>query len=159
MNGTCQQFELYAAEGTVDQGQAIAPGALQAWVDDLRDLPYWQRTFPQVLRVETHVRRSDKDGSVGGWFEKDGCGQIEMAPVHLTELYVLHEVSHVLAEARYGSHAHDPWFARTYLELVAARLGGRTYEELYRVFTERGIDHDHDSTVPGGIPLGPGGEE
>lgn len=153
---TCQQFELYAAEGTADRGQRIAPGDLQAWVDDLRELPYWQRNYEEVLRVEAHVLRSDKDGSVGGWFPENGCGQIEMAPCHLTELYVLHEVAHVLASARYSSHAHDPWFARTYLELVSARLGGAVYEELYQAFTARGIDHHTDNAVPGGLPLGPG---
>ncbi len=153
---TCQQFELYAAETTANLGRAIAPGALQAWVDDLRDLPYWQRNFPEVLRVECHVRRTDRDGSVGGWFPDDGCGQIEMAPCHLTELYVLHEVSHVLASARYSSRSHDPWFARTYLELVFARLGSEAFGALCGAFNARGIDHDTDNAVPGGVALGPG---
>jgi putative metallohydrolase (TIGR04338 family) len=151
----CQQFELYAAEQTTTRGRTfVAPVDLQAWVDELRDLPYWQRNFPQVLRVETHVRRTDKDGSVGGWYPEDGCGVIEMAPCHLTELYVLHELSHVLADARYGSHAHDPWFARTYLELVYHRLGSETYQELARVFDARGIDYAGDFSNPAGTPMG-----
>ena len=148
----CQQFELYAAEGTVGSDK-IAPADLQRWVDDLRDLDYWQRNFPQVLRVECHVRRSNKDGSVGGWYEADGCGVIEMAPIHLTEMYVLHELAHVLAAARYGSQAHDPWFARTYLELVSARLGPDVYVPLYDRFTACDIDHDTDNAVPAGEPM------
>lgn len=150
---SCQQFELYAAEAAIDGGGTIAPADLQRWVDELRDLPWWERNFPQVLRVETHVRRSNRDGSVGGWHPEDGCGQIEMAPVHLTPLYVLHEVAHVLAAARYGSHSHDPWFARTYLELVSVRLGSGMYEELYRAFERGHIDHDTESSAPAGIPL------
>jgi hypothetical protein len=158
----CQQFQLYAAEGVV-RGQAIAPDHLQRWVDGLRDLPYWLRNFPQVLRIETHVRRSSREGSVGGWYPKDGCGVIEMAPVHLTDLYVIHEVTHVLAHARYDSHAHDPWFARTYLELVHARLGSERYLELARSFDRAGIDYAIRPgtflSEPAGIPLGPGGPQ
>lgn len=154
---TCQQDELYAAESVV-RGQAIAPDHLQRWVDELRDLPYWTRNFEQVLRVEAHVRRTSKDGSAGGWFPEDGCGVIEMAPVHLTDLYVCHEVTHVIAAARYGSHAHDPWLARTYLELVSARLGSDRYLELARSFDRAGIDYSIRAgtflSEPAGLPLG-----
>lgn len=50
----------------------------------------------------------------------------------------------MLAEARYGSHAHDPWFARTYLELAYQVLGSEVYQDLYSAFEERGIEHTID---------------
>lgn len=155
MKCSCQQDELYAAEAGVPHGAHIAPADVQGWVDALRDLPLWDRQYPQVLRVEAHVRRTDRDGSCGGWFPDDGCGQIEMAPVHLNELILCHEVAHVLAAARYGSGAHDPWFARTYLELVGSAVP-HLFSDLYAAFVKAGIDHDHQSSVPAGIEMGGG---
>lgn len=156
---TCQQDELYAAEHTVPHGKVIQPGDLQDWVDALRDLPWWDRNFPQVLRVECHVLTTNKNGSVGGWYPQDGCGVIEMAPVHLNEMIVCHEVCHVLAAAGYNSHAHDPWFARTYLELLS-QVRPDLYVNLYDAFTKGGIDfhfRGEGLSVPGGMPLGGGG--
>jgi len=154
----CQQDELYAAECAVPHGRAIAPGALQSWVDALRDLPWWDRNFPQVLRIEAHVRKTSNQGSVGGWYPEDGCGVIEMAPCHLNEMIVCHEVCHVLAAAGYNSHAHDPWFARTYLELFC-QVRPDLYVPLYNAFTTGGIDFHFRGdglSVPGGIELGSG---
>ena len=149
---SCQQFELYSAEQQI-RSRPVPAADLQRFVDDLRETSYWERNFPNVRRIECHVRRSNGKGSVG-WFEKElDCGVIDMAPVHLTELYVLHEVSHVLASARYGSQAHCPWFARTYLELASVHLPSETYLALQASFDRGGIDYDHQSSAPAGIAL------
>lgn len=152
---SCQQFELYGAEAPISRqfGRLIPAAELQRYVDDLRDLPYWERNFEKVLRVDCFVRKTDRSGSVGAWHEHRNAGQIEMAPCHLTELYILHEVSHVLAAARYGSHAHCPWFARTYLELVYSKLGGEASTALLAAFDAAGVDHDTRSAVPAGVEL------
>jgi putative metallohydrolase (TIGR04338 family) len=151
----CQQFELYAAEAGVPTGREFQSGAdLQRYVDELRELHYWQRNFTKVVRIEAYVRPpSWRGGSVGWWKPDYSAGVIEMAQCHLNELTVLHEVSHVLAAARYGARSHDPWFARTYLELVYAVLGPATYDALRTAFERGGIDHDTDNAVPGGIVL------
>jgi putative metallohydrolase (TIGR04338 family) len=73
-----------------------------------------------------------------------------MEPAHRCELVLGHEVAHVLAAARYGSHAHDPWFACTYLELVWSMMGPDAYLALQRSFQDAGIEHHHDSTIPAG---------
>jgi hypothetical protein len=148
----CQQYGLYAAERGVPKGRTLLPGELQAYVDQLRESDYWQRNFPQVLRIEAHALSSSKTGSVGAWFPEDGCGQIEMAPCHLCELFVLHECAHVLGAARYESQAHCPWFSRTYLELVSCYLP-ESYPALYDSFVSAGIDFEHESYVPAGIQL------
>jgi len=150
---TCQQFQLYAAEANLPLGEVFDTlDELQAFVDGLRDLSVWRRQYADVMRVECHLRPSGS-GSVGGWREESGCGIIEMLTPHRNELFVLHEVAHVLAAARYGSHAHDPWFARTYLELVYEAMGSEAYAALAKSFADHGIDHDHDSGIPSGIVL------
>lgn len=142
----CQQTELYAAEAAAPLGRTFASEEeLQCWVDKLRDDPYWQRVYPTVKRVDCFAR---KQGAAGGgsvgWYDADKMGGvIEMAPVHMNQRVVLHELAHVLAEARYGSKSHDPWFARVYLELVAIFLH-EAYLPLYRSFTARGISFDFE---------------
>lgn len=148
----CQQYGLYAAEMGVPKGTPISPVNLQAYVDDLRESSYWQRNFPQVLRIEAHALTADGNGSVGAWSQEDGKGIIEMAPCHLNELFILHEVAHVVSAARYSSQAHCPWFSRTYLELVSYYLP-ESYPALYDSFVAAGIDFEHESYVPAGIQL------
>lgn len=150
---SCQQLELYAAESSAAQGRTLQLRELQRYVDELREAPWWRRNFPRVLRVEAHVRDDSRRGSVGAWHEDKGAGLIEMAPDHLNELYVLHEVTHVLAAARYRSRSHDPWFARTYLEAVYTYLGSDAYEALRDAFDQGGVDHHTDNSVPGGRVL------
>jgi hypothetical protein len=157
MKRQCQQFELYAAEGHVPSGRTFAKSELadaQAFVDAMRDTAVWQRQYRMVQRVEVHFLDASCEGSCGGWREHDAAGVIEMASVHRDELTLCHEVAHVLAAARYGSHAHDPWFARTYLELVYEMMGSETFEALRASFEHGRIDHDHDSAVPAGIEMG-----
>lgn len=122
-------------------------------MDGLRDLPYWERNYPQVLRVETFVRASNARSSAAYWAERLGAGLVELAPRHLCELIVLHEVAHVLASARYGSRSHDPWFARVYLELVYEVLGSEAYSALRERFDVNGVDYDVDQSVPAGVAL------
>jgi putative metallohydrolase (TIGR04338 family) len=149
----CQQFELYAAEGGVPSGRWFETlDEMQIYVDELRETAVWRRQYANVLRIDAYQRFSG-DCSVGAWQEEMGGGVIEMLPCHMNELYVLHEVAHVLAGARYGSRSHDPWFARTYLEVVREGMGPDAYLALYRAFEAAGIDHDHDSWVPAGVVL------
>lgn len=63
---------------------------------------------------------------------------------HDNELIVLHEVAHVLCDARYGSQSHDPWFARIYLELVCTAMGSEAYVSLWSAFKQLGVDCDTD---------------
>lgn len=150
---SCQQFELYAAQGDVPPGRAFASvEEMQAYADELRDLPVWRRQYRQVLRVDVFQRHSCNE-SVGAWQEEMGAGVVEMLPQHWCELLLLHEVAHVLAHARYGSRSHDPWFARTFLELVREAMGADAYLALWRAFEAAGVDHRHDSTIDAGQAL------
>lgn len=143
----CQQDSLYAAERLMTRrGRTFADqDELQEYVDELRDTyRKWESDFPNVVRIECYVKTTDRRGSVGWFDESKAAGIIDMSPRHLNELIVCHEVSHVLAEARYGSRSHDPWFARTYLELVFSAMGSQAYTELSDAFNLRGVRHDID---------------
>jgi hypothetical protein len=145
-----QQDELYASERKADLGQEILPEDLQSYVDDLRNNPWVFRCFPMVLRIEAYALK--RDGSVGSFHKAKGAGKIEMSFSHLNERIVLHEVAHVLAAARYGSNAHCPWFARTYLELVSL-FAPSVYPSLLTAFQEDGIDFECDTTEGKAIAL------
>lgn len=143
---SCQQGELYAAENSVPIGRIFTDIIeLQDYVDNLRDSDWWQRNFPQVRRIEAYIRPPGPS-SVGSWHVHEAAGKIEMLPVHLNELTVLHEVCHVLAAARYGSHSHDPWFARTYLEAVYTYMGSDTYLALDTSFNSHGVESNIATT-------------
>jgi putative metallohydrolase (TIGR04338 family) len=139
----CQQFEVYAAEGGVPPGRVFhSSREMQDWVDNLREEPWWERFYPQVLRVEAVFGRGP--GSVGGWFKDRGSGRCEMAPPHRCELVVCHELAHVLADARFGSQAHCPWWAKVYLELVYATMGTEPWTALRDAFVRDGIEFNPD---------------
>lgn len=141
----CQQDKLYAAERQVPVGGHFhTVGAMQRWVDDMRDTWWWQLWYPNVRRVDVHPRDGRCSCSVGAFNAANRSGIVEMLRVHWTELVVIHELAHVLADARHGSHSHDPAFARVYLELVALIMGPATYSQLYDQFEAAGIQHDFE---------------
>lgn len=138
-----QQYELYAAERGVPVGRHFGSLAeIQAWVDALRETDWWFMRYPEVKRIEVGPAiNGGRDGSVGWWEASKGAGRIEMSPVHWNELVVVHEISHVFAAVK-GSRAHDPIFARTFLNLTYLILGSETYQALHAAFTAAGIDSD-----------------
>lgn len=137
----CQQHEAYASEGTVPRGRELTLPDVRRIVDDLRESAWFRERFPNVAFIEVGGRDGRRD-SVGGWFPEMGAGRIEMADGHLCELVVCHEIAHVLAAARYGSNAHDPCWARVYLETVFQVMGSAAYLALFEAFERDGIDHE-----------------
>jgi putative metallohydrolase (TIGR04338 family) len=137
----CQQGKLYAAEEPCPEGHRFASiDDVQRFVDSLRDTWWWRLWYPQVQRVEVHALPAGRSCSVGSWHPQQGAGKLEMLRVHWTVRVVLHELAHVLAEVRYGSHAHCPWFARTYLELVYLVMGAETFTFLRTAFRAADVD-------------------
>jgi putative metallohydrolase (TIGR04338 family) len=140
-----QQDALYTAENGVPHGRRFdSLDDIQAYVDALRDNEWWTRFgYYVVLRIEAGPARKRTKGAMSvGWYEPDkNAGRIEMLPVHWNELMVLHEVAHVIAEACNGSKAHDPWFARVYMNLVYCVMGGAAWEELKAAFDTHGIEY------------------
>lgn len=139
----CQQYALYESEGTVPRGRDLDLDGVREFVDRLRDEDWFRERFPMVDYVEVGGRGGRGD-SVGGWFPDAGAGRIEMADGHLCELYVCHELAHVLAAARYGNGSHSPWFARIYATLVFLGMGSAAYAKLAAAFDRDGIDWDVD---------------
>lgn len=142
MTTRVQQDEVYAAEGRVRRGMTFASSRdAQAYVDSLRETWWWERFFWQgPARIEVYWR-SRGASSVGKWEPENDAGLIEMLPSHRNELIILHEIAHVLADAIHGSHAHDPYFARTYAVLVYCVLGSDAWLELEAGYKEHGVEY------------------
>lgn len=140
----CQQDELYRAEETLPQQGRLFHSIteIQQFVDGLRDELWWNTLgYWAVPRIEVGIKPARSSGSVGWWDASKQGGRIEMLRVHWTELIVLHEVAHVLAEAIHGSHAHDPWFARIYTNLVYGVMGSEVWQQLVTAFDAHGIKY------------------
>jgi hypothetical protein len=141
-----QQELVYTAEtiafGGRDYGEIFTLGEIQEWIDAARDSWWWTRNYAKVLRIEVGPARKGGPGSVG-WFEPDkNAGRIELVPNHRNFHVIAHEVAHVMAEALFDSHSHDPYFAREYLKLVYFILGSEEYVKLFTAFNKHGVEFD-----------------
>lgn len=137
-----QQFDLYRAERSVDLGRRFASYAeVRDYVIDLVNRPFWERYSP-CLNIEVCQKTRRGNDSVGAWFPDSQYGYIEMNVNDLNENIVLHEISHCIAQAQFGSTSHDPYFAKTYLELVFLVRGVEPWTELKAAFDQAGIVYD-----------------
>lgn len=143
----CQQYELYSAEEVAPRGREFTSvEEMQRFVDDLRETWWWKMRFPMVHRIEVGAAPKNGGGSVGGFFPDKGAGRVEMMKEagHWCERILLHEISHVFAAAAYDSKAHDPQFARTYIDLVSLVMGEPAYTTLYNSFVDADIQFDYE---------------
>jgi putative metallohydrolase (TIGR04338 family) len=136
-----QQYELYAAERAVPNGAVFSTAReAQAFVDGLRETWWWQRFYWKgPARVEVYFR--PRGHSTNRWDKDKDAGLIELRPGQRDVKTILHELAHILAEALDDSHAHDPFFARTYAVLVYAVLGSRAWLTLQNGYNECGVDY------------------
>ena len=135
-----QQLALYAAERrVVDKGRQIVD--VQAYVDQIVNQAWFGETYPMVPAIDVKLIPSGS-GSVGGYDRAKRRGMMDMLPVHRVENYVLHELAHVLAEAKFESKSHDPFFARIYLELVFRLRGVNAWLDLKAEFDQDNICYD-----------------
>lgn len=139
-----QQAALYAAEDEIFEGVYFTSlEHVQEWIDGLRDIWWWEARVPQVLKIDVHPANvGERDQA---WYdESTRTGIIEFATPIPSMRSVVHELAHVLAQARHGSQSHDPWYARILLELTYLLRGIPTYEALFAAFVRHGIDFDAD---------------
>jgi len=136
-----QQQRVYDAELFVPSGRVFETvEAVEVWVNSFRDAPYWRDNYGETVRyVEVGRAARRASGSVGSYDRSACAGRIELA--ELDELTVVHEVAHVLAEARYDSHAHCPWFARVYAELTFVMRGSEAWLALQRGYVAQGVEY------------------
>lgn len=137
-----QQDELYAAEESVTtRGMTFATSReAQVYLDALRDTWWWQKFFWKAP-ARTEIYWKARGDSVGSYDKAKDAGLLEMVPAHRNELFILHELAHVVAEALHGSHAHDPYFARTYAVLVYCVLGSDAWLQLQRGYEAQCIEY------------------
>lgn len=134
-----QQETLYACERSVDVGRVYTS------LEDVRRTVRWildqewaHENWPRVRAITVHQRDGRTSESVGAWFEDDLTGQVELLPVHWNDLFICHEVAHVLADSQ-GSVAHDPIFVRAYCLLVYYVMGPIVWQDLRQRFLDAGI--------------------
>lgn len=140
----CQQQQVYAAERTIDQGSRFtSAAAVQTFVDELRDTWWWIKWVSNVKWIEVRLDRRRRSSSARFDVE-DEAGHITLNVDNPNIRLVLHEVAHVLAEARHRSMSHDPWFARVYYEITYLVRGVDSAQELAIAFDEMGVDYDAD---------------
>lgn len=139
----CQQDELYAAEADVTtRGMTfVDEDDAQTYLDALRDTWWWQRFFWKAPARTEIYWRARGSSSVGSYDKAKDAGLLEMLPAHRCELFILHELAHVIAAAMHGSEAHDPEFARTYAVLVYCTLGSDTWLQLSRAFDKNNVEY------------------
>lgn len=145
---SCQQDLVYAAERNVPWGNRFRSlEEVQRFYDDLRETWWWAQNLQMVHRVEVGPTRKNATAHVG-WYEPDMlAGRCEFITSQPAELVVVHELSHVIASARHHSKSHDPWFARTYLELTYLARGSADSWALMKEFTHLGVDFDAPSII------------
>lgn len=135
----CQQDELYRAEDLIEHGEMFQSHAeIERWCNSLRETWWWSRFYPRVEVIEV-TPSTDPRASVGAYYEGEGLAVLNLHEVHFYEHYVLHELAHPLAKARFGSTSHDPFFARVLLELTFLVRGQEAWEDLGRAFEQYGI--------------------
>lgn len=140
-----QQDKVYAAENGCRPNRVFTSAEeVSRYVNALRDEMWWDVEYSMVRYVE--VLFTEKQWSVGGFNRKTGVGQIDMGVNHHDDLSVVHELAHVLADARYGSQAHCPWFARTYAELTYRLRGSGAWLDLKAAFDAHGVDYQQRRT-------------
>jgi len=135
-----QQVRVYAAEDTLlDHGRVFGSIAeVQAYLDDLRDRWWWDN--PAVVRVEVYPIKGRK--SMAAFHASRNAGLMELAKGGMNLHTVLHELAHITAQAKHGSEAHDPWWARELLVLTYFERGPEAYVELARAFDRHDVIHD-----------------
>lgn len=141
MSARCQQWEVYAAEESIFSmhGEEMTLAEVQAYVDSLRATTWWEQRCYEILHIEVGPARRGENG-VGGWYKDKSAGRIELAPRARNKSTILHEVSHVIADAMHNSTAHDPAFCRVYLELVYRELGSDAYVKLRESFVQHNVE-------------------
>lgn len=125
-----QQDKVYEAQAGVTTGATFATEQeAQDFADKLRETWWWERFYWNgPARVEVYF--SPGTASVGRFERDNDAGLIDLRPNGRNVRTLLHELAHVLAEALNDSHAHDPFWARTYGVLVYAVLGSQAWLEL-----------------------------
>lgn len=141
-----QQDRLYDAE----ESSGVYPGAPiddpQAWVNAKRDTWWWARWYWSVGYVNVTVTRRDVDPT-GTYDHADGCGYVTLPRDYVRTGVLVHELVHVVAGKLHGSHAHDPWFAREYLNLTYLILGSDAYDQLRAAYVDHGVEFDAKITT------------
>jgi putative metallohydrolase (TIGR04338 family) len=77
------------------------------------------------------------------WDANAGAGVIGISKDGMSLRTVVHEVAHVLADAR-GSTSHDPRYCRQFLELVYHCMGSEQFIKLRDSFEQHGVVHDEE---------------
>jgi putative metallohydrolase (TIGR04338 family) len=131
-----QRQRLYDAERDVDVGKPLPKVSdMQDYLDRMVAEDWWTAAF-RVERIYVYDGRGRT--SATGYPTDAREGAIKMPRWSRHEIFVLHEVAHVLVWHR--PHAgHGRLFARVFLELVRCQMGEAAWEDLQGAFTAHNV--------------------
>lgn len=116
-----QRSKLYCAESAVaSKGRQLSSvDDIQGYVDSVTESQWWQNRSA-ITRV--YIRDGRGRRSAGAWANRNrALGYITMPRRLRRELYILHELAHIMTLERYASHGCE--FASNYLALVTRWMG------------------------------------
>jgi hypothetical protein len=128
-----QRSKLYSAERAAKLGGIVfkTEAEIQEYVDKLTHSVWFQARWSR-RRIPVRVKRDGSTWSQGGW------SGLHIAPCHMVEWVVLHEVAHVVAEAH---HMHDAQYAAIFLALVTHEIGPEAGARLREQFKLKRVKH------------------
>jgi hypothetical protein len=119
---------------------------LRNWLLDLRETDWWRDCIGEAL-LFVDVRPVKGKWSSAHTDTVECRCDIALSPFGHNTLTVLHELSHGIARVLHYSESHDPWWARTYLEVVSLVLGPDAYVQLSEAFSARGVEVAEEGLV------------
>jgi putative metallohydrolase (TIGR04338 family) len=140
----------YAAEREVRArlggGQPLSELAdLSDYAGRLVGSAWWARRWPDVARVDVTDGRGRRSGTTRQLVA--GRGEIAMPRFARNELYLLHELAHVAAQADSRvlpvDPSHSRGWAAIFLELVRHQMGDDHWSALKDEFSSRNVRHTH----------------
>jgi putative metallohydrolase (TIGR04338 family) len=124
-----QRKRLYKAEKAVPSVQKFfSVWEVQQYVNKITQSKYWANNSPTAVVIVTDGRGRKKGGAV----TKGGVGYIKMPQFTRYDVYILHELAHIMSPPSFTKAGHGPEYCRVYLSLVKEFMGP-TSADLMRV--------------------------
>lgn len=149
---------VYAATRDLAGGEALDPGEVRAYVEEVLESGWWQRWVPGVGAVQVEdLPGADPD--TPAWHEATLTAAgvthvLHIPPWAARPLTILHELAHVAAHPLLWAKPHGPQFLRLWVDLVGDRMGRRPAGQLRGALREAALGLDGRPAVASGLARG-----
>lgn len=125
-----QRAKVYRAQEQLPKGKHLKTMAeMQAYVDKIHSTRWFQKRWPRLYNIEVRDGRGRRS-ACAGW------GQIKMPKWSRYEVYILHEIAHLLTkEKHYSVPSHGREFVKNFIALLEwkMKINPRSVFREYRV--------------------------